>query len=61
MKMLFGWLLLIGIFLLNIALYYVVVPFILLKVLALFGISISFWLSLGIVFLVYILAGILKR
>lgn len=47
--------------LLNIVLHYVVVPFILMKVLAFFGITISLWLCIGIIFVLHVLIGLLKR
>lgn len=53
-------LLLFVILVLQVGFMYLLVPFILLKVLAVFGISISFLLAVGIMFVVYLLIGLLK-
>jgi hypothetical protein len=42
------------------AVYYVILPIVLMKVLALFGISISFLFAVLIMFTVYILIGLMK-
>ncbi|CDQ21729.1 hypothetical protein [Halobacillus karajensis] len=47
--------------LLEIGLKFVLAPFILVKVLALFGITASFWLAFGICFLIFLLIGTLKQ
>jgi hypothetical protein len=39
---------------------YLLIPFILMKVLAVFGVAISFFLCVGIMFLIYFVIGLLK-
>ena len=46
---------------LQIALFYVVVPFILMQVLLLFGIKVGFWLCFGIMLVFYLLVSAVKR
>lgn len=46
--------------LLNIAIYYVALPFIVVWVLGMLGFEVSFWVVFWIMFVLYILIGLLK-
>ena len=48
-------------FLAQIAVIYVLVPFVLIAVLGFFGITLSFWIAVAIVFLVNFTVNIFKR
>lgn len=59
-QMVLSILLLVLIIILSIAFFWVLVPFVLMKVLAVFGVMVSFWMALGIMLLVYVLVALIK-